>query len=144
LNSEVPDFGSHASLVIRLTSTCSEKCGVKLPLTIAAAARKHSALQAITYRVRGRGVLPFSPELPPLEKADGDPQPATTRPVYLEVGQGFVDTPIYDYATLRAGHVITGPAVIEVPTTTVVVPGGRTGTVDDLGNLHIRPTSTGA
>ena len=100
---------------------------------------REAGVQAITYRVRGRGVLPFSPEFPPLEKADGDPQPATTRPVYLEVGQGFVDTPIYDYATLRAGHVLTGPAVIEVPTTTVVVPGGRTGTVDDLGNLHITP-----
>jgi N-methylhydantoinase A len=30
--------------------------------------------------------------------------------------------------------------VIEVPTTTVVVPGGRTGTVDALGNLHISRT----
>ena len=56
------------------------------------------------------------------------------------VAPGSVDTPIYDYAALRAGHVITGPAVIEVPTTTVVVPDGRTGTVDALGNLHISQT----
>ena len=28
LNSEVPDFGSHASLVNAFTSTSSEKCGV--------------------------------------------------------------------------------------------------------------------
>ena len=34
---------------------------------------------------------------------------------------------------------INGPAIIEVPTTTVVVPGGTTGTVDTLGNLTIRP-----
>ncbi|WP_018331827.1 hydantoinase/oxoprolinase family protein [Actinomycetospora chiangmaiensis] len=99
-----------------------------------------AGIQAITYRVRGRGVLPFSPELPPLERAVGEPEAQSTRPVYLEIGQGFVDTPIYDYTTLRAGHVITGPAVIEVPTTTVVVPDGRTGTVDELGNLHIRRT----
>jgi N-methylhydantoinase A len=33
--------------------------------------------------------------------------------------------------------VITGPAVIEVPTTTVVVPPGMTGTVDHLGNFTI-------
>ncbi|GAA4920340.1 N-methylhydantoinase A [Actinomycetospora succinea] len=96
-----------------------------------------AGIQAITYRVRGRGVLPFSPELPPLETGDGEPPVSGRRPVYLEIGQGFVDTPIYDYAALRAGHVITGPAVVEVPTTTVVVPEGRTGTVDELGNLHI-------
>jgi N-methylhydantoinase A len=90
-------------------------------------------------------VLPFSPELPPLAAAEGpDPAAAETgrRPVFLEVGRGFVDTPIYDYAALRAGHVITGPAVVEVPTTTVVVPDGRTGTVDGLGNLTIRPTAS--
>jgi N-methylhydantoinase A len=34
--------------------------------------------------------------------------------------------------------VINGPAVIEVPTTTVVVPAAMTGTVDHLGNLTIR------
>ncbi|GLZ49035.1 methylhydantoinase [Actinomycetospora sp. NBRC 106375] len=104
-----------------------------------------AGIQAITYRVRGRGVLPFSPELPPLGAADGEPPVSSRRPVYLEIGQGFVDTPIYDYTALRAGHVVTGPAVIEVPTTTVVVPDGRTGTVDDLGNLHITHTQqTGA
>ena len=99
-----------------------------------------AGIQAITYRVRGRGVLPFSPELPPLERASGEPEVSGRRPVYLEIGQGFVDTPIYDYTALRAGHVVSGPAVIEVPTTTVVVPEGRTGTVDELGNLHITHT----
>ena len=34
---------------------------------------------------------------------------------------------------------LTGPAIVEVPTTTVVIPGGTTGTVDALGNLTIRP-----
>jgi len=43
----------------------------------------------------------------------------------------------YDYTRLRAGHVIDGPAVIQVPTTTVVVPKGMRGTIDRLGNLSI-------
>lgn len=34
---------------------------------------------------------------------------------------------------------LTGPAIVEVPTITVVVPGGTTGTVDRLGNVSIRP-----
>ena len=106
---------------------------------------REAGVQAITYRVRGRGVLPFSPELPALPAADGpDPAAAETgrRPVHLDITRGFEDTPVYDYAALRAGHVLTGPAIVEVPTTTVVVPAGRTGTVDDLGNLTLRPAAS--
>ena len=61
----------------------------------------------------------------------------TGRPRGRLATSAFVDTDVYDYAKLRAGHHIVGPAVIEVPTTTVVVPGGTAGTVDALGNLTI-------
>jgi len=104
---------------------------------------REAGIQAITFRVRGIGVLPFSPELPVVPAADAaDPAAAQTgtRPVCLDARAGFVDTAIYDYGALRAGHVLTGPAIVEVPTTTVVVPAGTTGTVDHLGNLTIRST----
>lgn len=100
---------------------------------------RQAGMQAITYRVRAIGVLPFSPALPAIGKAGGpDAGAARTgrRPIRLGTG-GYADTDIYDYALLRAGHRIAGPAVIEVPTTTVVVPTGTTGTVDGLGNLLI-------
>jgi N-methylhydantoinase A len=99
-----------------------------------------AGVQAITFRVRGTGVLPFSPALPKVDSAtDPDPSVAlhATRKVCLDPRLGYVDTPVYDYRKLRAGHRITGPAIIEVPTTTVVVPPGMTGTVDHLGNLTI-------
>jgi N-methylhydantoinase A len=99
-----------------------------------------AGIQAITFRVRGTGVLPFSPTLPKLADAEGsDPSAAShsTRKVCLDARVGYVETPIYDYRALKAGHVITGPAVIEVPTTTVVVPPEMTGVVDHLGNLTI-------
>jgi N-methylhydantoinase A len=99
-----------------------------------------AGIQAITFRVRATGILPFNPQLPKLAGADTtDPSGAllTRRRVCLDARHGFADTPVYDYARLRHGHVITGPAVIEVSTTTVVVPPGMTGTVDQLGNLHI-------
>ncbi len=101
-----------------------------------------AGIQAITYRVRGTGVLPFSPGLPELEGGDSsDPAAARIgyRPVNLADRAGFVETPVYDYRGLRAGHVLEGPAIVEVPTTTVVVPARRTGTVDHLGNLSIKP-----
>ncbi|EME66931.1 hydantoin utilization protein A [Rhodococcus ruber BKS 20-38] len=99
-----------------------------------------AGIQAITYRVRATGVLPFSPTLPEVKIADSpDPSVAQigTRPVCLDGTIGYVDTAVYDYRELACGHVITGPAVIEVPTTTVVVPHGTTGTIDHLGNLNI-------
>jgi N-methylhydantoinase A len=100
---------------------------------------REAGMQAITYRVRAVGVLPFSPALPVVEKApDPDPSAARlgTRPVRLGTA-GFVETEVYDYSRLREGHVITGPAIVEVPTTTVVIPAGTRGVVDRLGNLNI-------
>ena len=102
---------------------------------------REAGIQAITYRVRATGVLQFSPGLPPVAQADGaDPAIARTgtRPVRLGTG-GFTDTAIYDYSKLQAGHLIAGPAVVEVPTTTVVVPGGMTGTVDPFGQSDHHP-----
>jgi N-methylhydantoinase A len=96
--------------------------------------------QSITLRVQATGVLPFNPQMPELERGTGsDPAQArvASRRVCLDARVGYVETDIYDYRQLRSGHVITGPAVIEVETTTVVVPPRMTGTVDHLGNLHI-------
>jgi N-methylhydantoinase A len=103
---------------------------------------REAGIQAITFRVRGTGVLPFSPALPEITAASSpDPAAAQTgsRPVCLDAAVGFTGTPVYDYRQLRAGHLLTGPAIVEVPTTTVVIPGGTTAAVDALGNLTIRP-----
>lgn len=101
---------------------------------------REAGIQAITYRVRATGVLPFSPTLPELKSADSADATSArigSRKVNLDGRIGYVDTDIYDYSKLAAGHVIAGPAIVEVPTTTVVVPHGTTGTVDRLGNLNI-------
>jgi N-methylhydantoinase A len=47
----------------------------------------------------------------------------------------FVETQIYDYALLGAGTRIKGPAVIELPFTTTLVPPGFNITVDEYLNL---------
>ena len=61
---------------------------------------REAGIQAITFRVRGVGVLPFSPALPEIGTASS-PDPADaqtgTRPVCLDAAQGYVDTPVYDY-----------------------------------------------
>ena len=101
---------------------------------------REAGIQAITYRVRVTGVLPFSPTLPELKSADSADASAAkigTRKVCLDGRIGYTDTDVYDYSKLLAGHVLQGPAIVEVPTTTVVVPHETTGTVDRLGNLNI-------
>ena len=139
-------LGAHFDNLI----SCRENRHARLPEYFDAFASHHgeytgfreAGIQAITFRVRGTGVLPFSPALPEVPAA-ASPDPAAAqagrRPVCLDAAEGFADTPVYDYRRLRAGHVLTGPAIVEVPTTTVVVPGGTTAAVDTLGNLTIRP-----
>ena len=46
---------------------------------------------------------------------------------------------LYDRAKLRAGNIISGPAIVlEMDSTTVILP-GHVGKVDKLGNILITP-----
>ena len=101
---------------------------------------REAGIHALTFRVRGVGVLPVSPTLPAIERSEGSESSVAVvehRPICLDARKGYVNTPVFDYRRLRAGHRVDGPAVIQVPTTTVVVPDGMTGVVDDLGNLRV-------
>jgi N-methylhydantoinase A len=48
---------------------------------------------------------------------------------------GYRDASIYDYTRLKAGNVVAGPAIIETPFTTVVVPEGVRAEVDEYLNI---------
>jgi N-methylhydantoinase A len=99
-----------------------------------------AGIQAITYRVRATGVFPFAPTLPEVAaagSADASEALVESRSVCLNGTLGYESTAVYDYRRLRAGHVFQGPAIVEVPTTTVVVPRGTAATVDHLGNLNL-------
>ena len=53
-------------------------------------------------------------------------------------GAGAVDCPVYDRQSLRVGHILDGPAIVEqLDSTTPIFPGDRT-VVDSAGNLVIR------
>lgn len=100
-----------------------------------------AGLQLITYRVRAIGTLPIAPTLPDHpEPAVEQPVPSGERDVFLDIRVGAEPATIYDYRALGTGHRISGPAVVEAPTTTVALPPGTHATVDRLGNLVIRFT----
>jgi N-methylhydantoinase A len=72
-----------------------------------------------------------------LPDAEGDPEPIDRHPIHVS-GES-VEAAIYDRTTLRAGHVITGPAVVtEMDSTTLVLP-GHAATVHPSGSLLINP-----
>jgi N-methylhydantoinase A len=74
-----------------------------------------------------------------LEDGDGDPSAArlTSHPVH--VGGEQVTADVYDRAKLRAGDVVSGPAVVtEMDSTTLVLP-GHAATVHASGSLLINP-----
>jgi N-methylhydantoinase A len=48
-----------------------------------------------------------------------------------------IDAPIYDGTTVLRGDRIAGPAVIEYPHTSIVVPAGAGTEVDDFGSVVI-------
>ena len=51
----------------------------------------------------------------------------------------FRSATVYDRSKLGAGFTIEGPAiVVEMDSTSVILP-GHTGSVDDYGNILIRP-----
>jgi N-methylhydantoinase A len=56
------------------------------------------------------------------------------RPVLWDLAKGYEETPIYDGTKLACGHKIPGPAVIEEPATTVVIPGSYVCAVDGVKN----------
>jgi len=97
-----------------------------------------AGLQLITYRTRAVGELAIRPQLGGVSPATDNPMPSTNRRVFLDPRRGWQMADIYQYRHLGSGHELTGPAVVEAPTTTVVLPEGCVGRVDRLGNLAIR------
>jgi N-methylhydantoinase A len=49
----------------------------------------------------------------------------------------YIETTVYDSEKLKAGNMISGPAIIEVPTTTAVIPRNFQCKVDDFNNYII-------
>ena len=73
--------------------------------------------------------LPY-PELPVYQHEDSDPKGALKghREVFWD--GGFINSPIYDHHKLKYGNIVEGPAVIEGPYTSILVPGDKQYSVD--------------
>jgi N-methylhydantoinase A len=83
-------------------------------------------------RVKGK-----KPELVKISRGTKDPAKALKRTRKCLFDGSFTETPVYDSEKLKSGNIIKGPAIIEVPTTTAVIPHNYQCRVDDYNNYMI-------
>jgi N-methylhydantoinase A len=96
-----------------------------------------AGIEISSIRVDAVGVVP-KPQLKTHDKKKSDSSGAVKgrREIFFTGAERkFIDTPVYDYARLGVGSEIAGPAVIELPFTTTLVPPGSRVTIDDYLNL---------
>jgi N-methylhydantoinase A len=123
-----------------------------LAQTIDALHREHQRLytyaspelpvELVNLRVSAQGpAWPFA--LRPIPTPDGSMgAPPQTRPVYFSNPEGFVDCPVYDYATLPVGFQLTGPAILNQDLATIVVEPQQRIEVDQHGNVIMHSNIT--
>jgi N-methylhydantoinase A len=75
------------------------------------------------------------PQIPMFSRSSSRPTIKGRRKAYF--GGRFVVTPIYDGPSMRAGHRVKGPAIIEEPFTTIVLHPKQEATLDRHGNYRI-------
>ncbi|HEY3189645.1 MAG TPA: hypothetical protein VGJ70_19305, partial [Solirubrobacteraceae bacterium] len=100
---------------------------------------REARVEVVTYRVRASAI---SPKPRVVATPEGDREPAAEaragrRPVYWTELGDFDETPVFLGERLRPGNVLPGPAIIQVPDTTIVVHPFQTARVDSYGNVLI-------
>lgn len=96
----------------------------------------YAPLELVNLRVIARGII-TKPNLLEIDRKTTLKEARKgSRKVWFR-GPGFVDTAIYERELLPVGAKFDGPAIIEQPDTTVVMPNGTHCTVDKYGNLVI-------
>ncbi len=104
---------------------------------------KSAVLEKLGVRVLRVGVEAVGviekPVLPATELRGPDPSAAeeAPRPIYWPEAGRRLSTRVYDGLRLRAGNAMEGPAVIELPGTTIALPPGDRAVIDRFGNTVI-------
>ncbi len=99
---------------------------------------KEQPIELINYRVNAVGRTP-KPDMPKYEinESLSPPIPQAKRHVYFDVNKEFGDCPIYSRDVFRAGHQITGPAIVEQMDTTILINPGWKADVDEYLNIKL-------
>jgi N-methylhydantoinase A len=98
-----------------------------------------AGIEVVTVSAEARGRLAAQDAVRPLPAAKPDAPPTETgrREVFWPRERRALDSAIIAGDTLGPGHEVSGPAVIELPHTTIAVPPGYRAVVDELGDCVI-------
>jgi len=99
---------------------------------------RDSDVEFITLTVAATGPLARS-ETPGIAQGTADPREAFKgdRKAYFPELGGYVDVPTYERSRLKAGNVVAGAAIVEQMDTTIVLPPGQIGKVDQWGDIIV-------
>jgi N-methylhydantoinase A/oxoprolinase/acetone carboxylase beta subunit len=90
----------------------------------------------VTYAIVTGTVQVEKPALP-LEPLVGPEPPAAKGVRQVWWHEGWQETPLFEQTDLQAGNVIAGPAIVESPADTLVVPPGRRARLDQHRIFHL-------
>ncbi|MCY4024542.1 MAG: hydantoinase/oxoprolinase family protein [Anaerolineaceae bacterium] len=101
-------------------------------------------IEIVTLRLRAVGLLP-RPDLARAESGSGDLAAASrgSRMVFDRASGSEIEYQVYDRMKLGAGDSLSGPAIVEEPSSTTMVHTGDTLTVGEYGELQIRIAQRG-
>jgi len=100
---------------------------------------REARVEIVTYRVRTTAVSTKPAIRPAPERGATPPASAragTRRVYWAELGD-FEPTPVFWGERLEAGNRIAGPAIVQVPDTTIVVHPGQAARLDPYGNVLV-------
>jgi N-methylhydantoinase A len=99
-----------------------------------------AGIELVTFRLKASGLMP-RPDAPPepLDGADASAALLGERKAFVEGATALRPVRIYDYARLRPGNLLRGPAVVHSPITTVVVQPEQLARMDGYRNLVMEP-----
>ncbi len=78
------------------------------------------------------------PILPTEPIVDHPPEPKSSRPTWWVDTDGPVEALVFEQDDIRAGQVVSGPAIVEAPSSTLAVPPGWTAELDQHRIFHLQ------
>jgi N-methylhydantoinase A len=95
-------------------------------------------LELVCLRVKAVG-LTEKPKFREMPYMGEDASPAVKGQRKIYYGDTFITVPVYDGRKMGYGHKVSGPAIIEEPTTTIFVTPDFHSTCDTYGNYLLHP-----
>jgi N-methylhydantoinase A len=99
---------------------------------------REAGMEMTMFRLTAHGLID-RPQLEPLPHTGSDSSHAKIgrRSIFVDARNGMAEADIYDFSKLSPGNIVTGPAVIHTPITTIVLQNRQCGTMDGYRNVVI-------